>query len=457
MGFPPQDKTFEGVLRDMNVRLDLIERRLSGAGSGTSVGSGAYGVLDPNYRMGGPAKVKVGSDTALSGPYGWRVPYVPNGSRQVSLAWTGSTWEIAGQPDSTPTGGFVPLVLSSKFNGYTTHQLDASWNERIGATRLPTGLIVLSGLLRNDQDTVANEVIATLPPKYRPEYTVIVSVSWNDVHRPLQITPNGDIYFRANIVPAGGYTSLDGIAFWAAESEATGNWVNIGTGGTSFAAGFTNLPAWDGVHGHPAVYTDRYGFVWGRGLVQITAAQSVGNTPMINLPTASRAHMQQHFRTTANEGFALIGSRPEGGGIDWKPPTPGTVGSWVSLYGFAITTPAAATGNAWATPYVYKNNWHRYSAAFPDMGWVRRGDGVVMMRGLVSSGTDKTAITALSGYPEVYPHARRVIISTVSAEAPARVDIRGEQWDQSDGPGEIVARGGTSPTWIAFDSMMYVP
>lgn len=462
----PTARTLDDLLLEYKRDIIELKRRLprsAGLNEGYYYGQSKVGYLEKTYRIGGPARVHVESlDAPLSDYLNWRVGYEPDRGRVVSLEWNGSAWEIAGQPEMAADGsGFWALTLDpAKWANYNAWTLDTQWNERIGATRLPTGLVVLSGLIRALVNLPANDVLTVLPPAFRPEYEVIASVMRSDLFYPISIKPNGEVSFRTGTtVSAGNYINLDGVVFWSADSDATGHWIDIGTGGTSWASGFGSTGAGnDANFGVPAVYQDRYGFVWGRGLARVNTAQSAGDNPMINLPVAMRAHKQQHYRAIANDVHALLGSRPGAGGIDWKPPTGGSVGSWINLSGFGICTPTALSGNPWQDAWQYVNGWNSYNEAqFPRMGWLRRGDGLMMMKGLIAAGGISSAFTNMGGYLEYTPRARTLILQTVSAEQYARINVRGDRYVGGSTPRDILPGQNVSNSWVAFDPVMYVP
>ena len=127
------------------------------------------GVLEPTYRFGN-AKVKV--DGVLSSTtYPWMSPYRPEASREVRLLKTASGFMISGQVDD----GYAPITLSSNWRTYGDKGA-GSWSAPPRAVKLPSGLIVLDGMLASNSAPADASVIGTLPVGFRPENNMIVPV-----------------------------------------------------------------------------------------------------------------------------------------------------------------------------------------------------------------------------------------------------------------------------------------
>jgi hypothetical protein len=304
------------------------------------------------------------------------------------------------------------------------------------------------------QDTV----IGTLPPGYRPEYQMILPVEQGDTAKAVTVYPDGTVRVRSGYT-AGQYVSLDGLAFWAAQSDATGNWVTVGNGGSSFGANFNASNAgYNTTYGYPAFYKDRYGFVWFRGLVTIAVAPTGDNTAIINLPATHRAALEQHFRATANDAYSGLGAQPVNG-LNWKTNSPTGVGGWISLASAVIQTSDAAASNTWITPG-FANGWaNNNTASFPAFGLTLRGDGLIKARGLLNGpATVNLAITNMSGYPEFWPRAHRIITATISNNSRARIDFMGDGENNGRTPRDIAPISGVAAsTWASFDGIQFVP
>lgn len=449
-------------IRETRRRLVALERRQMPSVGEAMPGGHFYGekrvaYLEGTYRGGGRARVRIGSlDAPLSGPYLWTVPYIPNASRVVSLTWNGTAWEIAGQPEVALDGsGYYSILdtLTGTWDTYNAWQLDRAWNERIGVNRLPTGLCVLSGLLRNSGTPSSGEVIATLPPQCRPERDIIVTINHGDSAKALTINANGTMTARTTW-NSSAYLNLDGVCFWAADSEATGNWITVGTGGSSFGANFTNHDV--AVWGSTRFYKDRYGWTWFDGMVKITATVSADNTNIISVPAAYRSLEELHMIGTSNDNFAGFGARNTDG-LNWKGGSPGSINSWFSVSGVAVLTADADTGSKWYTSRALANSWASHGAIFPDLSWTRREDGLVQFRGLISGGSTTSAPTNYSGFPEIYPKARRIILPTLSNTVRGRWDFMGDNEDSGRNAHDVLPTAGISSAWASLDPIRYVP
>lgn len=427
-------------------------------GGGTVTPTHAWGVLDATYRTGGKAKVRIDGDAALSGPYEWQTTYIPGASRRVSLAWSGTEWIITGQVESGGNSGFAALALGSGWGSYSARTLVRDWNEKIGSYRLPTGLVVLTGLAFSINAPANNTLVGTIPDSsHWPEYETIMWCDYADLARTITITVDGRILTRGTGWAAAQYLNLDGLCYWAKDSEATGNWMNVGTNGSTLGAAFTTNSSWNTTHGYPAFYKDRYGFVWFRGLVQIATTLSADNTPIVALPAAYRAYLEQHFRSSSNEGYCGLGANPSTG-LNWKVSPTTAVGNWVNLNGAVLNTADANTLNTWFAPSSLQNSWQNYNpATFPPAGWMRREDGLVKFRGLINGGSTTTQFASMDGYPELYPRARRLILGTISNQARARIDLQSDTEDSGRNPRSLLPASGVSNAWLSLDGIQYVP
>ncbi|WIC89442.1 minor tail protein [Microbacterium phage BAjuniper] len=418
-------------------------------------GQTVTGVLAYNYRTGGRAMVHVGGlSQPATGPYHWQSEYVPAGSREVTLVWTGTTWEIQAQREYVSR-----LSLNtSEWAMYGPIQLDRAWNDRLTATRLPTGLVVLGGLLRGKATPAAGNVIATIEdPACWPELPVVLPVEYGDQPRGIIVYPNGEIRSEGPAI-ATQYLSLDGVAYWAAQSEATGNWTAVGAAGSgsSFNTGFGHFQT--GTYGPVSYYKDRYGFVWFRGLIAINAAVSADNTNMVILPASHRASSEQHYRSISWGQYGGIGARTTDG-LNWKPGSIGSAGTYMSPSGAVITTTDALSLNLWWEPNSsLLNSWSQYGNGFPWLTLTRRGDGLVKLRGMIAGGVQGAAITNLVGNDECLPRGKRLILPSIANNARGRMDVNGAQEDSGRSPKDlfwISAAAGVS--WVSLDSMFYVP
>ncbi|QYC53805.1 minor tail protein [Microbacterium phage EugeneKrabs] len=399
-------------------------------------------LLPVNARSGGKTKVKVNGVLSTT-EYPWLSNYSPQGSREVRLLKDREQWYISGQVSDD----CYDLTLATNWYGYGTMSNDTTFNERITIRQLPSGLAVCTGLLRSGVAVAGGTTIATFPAHLAPSHTLILPVIQGDLAKTVEIRPDGQIVARAGFVNS--YLSLDGLAWWPA---GTATWTDVGSGGSAWGAGFGPYPnpeTW----GTAGFYKDPYGFVWAKGLVQVTVASPTDNKNMISLPATHRVDKEQHVRAAANDDYGSIGAQP-GNGINWKPGSPGTVGAWISLSGSVWVTAEALSNNPWYTPNM-GNSWIQTSASFPWPGTVRREDGLCLSKGLISSGT--LATRAMVAEEEAWPTGGRIIIASSSNATQSRLDI-GSIRDME----AVVQHGGLVPrlgsnSWWSLDGLKWVP
>lgn len=449
MAYPPKDKTWEGTMKALDKRLVRQERRQNRDNGWVGQGNMTMGFLPATYR--GWGKTPVVIDGVLSTEaYGWAVPYDPQGPRLVRLVFDGTTWVIVGQ--SVDETIMLPYD-DTKVDIYAERAGDTVWNLRPRATLLAlSGLVVLSGMMMTIGTQPAGTVIATLPVGMRPPYTLMFGIEYGDAARTLGINANGQVILISAPPSANAYVSLDGIAFHAA---GYGTWTNVGDGGSSFGANFGNWP--DANYSPCQFYKDPWGFVWNRGLARVNVATAGDNTPIVNLPATHRTNLEAHFRSTGQDTYAGLGASVAGG-VTWKAGSPGVVGNWISLTGAVIATTDSLTLNPWKTIKVFSNGWVAYApGTFPAPAYVRRADGLVMLKGLTGSGTINTKQTSLT-QEEMWPAGGRIIIAAIANQARARLDIFSARDTEAGtgGPGTMTARS-ASNAWFAWDGLKWLP
>ena len=406
-------------------------------------------LLPATYR-GGPTQVKI-NGVLSSATYEWLTPYVPGGSRTVKLKKIGSTWYITGQDQK----GYYRFQLNDA--EWTTHSdatATTAFSSRARVTRLVSGIVSLSGVLRARGTTPDLTLVGTLPADCRPDFDMIYPVEHGDVARAVTIKANGDILTRGGAWSSDQYLTLDGISFPAA---GVATWTTVGSGGSSFGSSFSDDAGFNAQYGAPAFWKDPYGFVWFRGLVKAIATVSADNTRIIDLPSTHRAHLEQHYRGTANNGYSGFGSRPNNG-LNWKPSSPGTIGDWYSLSGFVINTADSQANNPWVNPAKFANGWERNGVTYPNGSYLLREDGLCLMQGLMVSGTIGTRVMSLRDN-EMWPRDGLIILAGMSNNARGRIDIGGEReaLGGQNEPGSVVFTQGDSGAWVSLDGKTWVP
>lgn len=455
MTFPPIRKDFEGLLTDTRDRLTIVERRLRGVGF---IGDTAQvkAQLDPIYRGPGPAKVDFGDGAGLVGPYSWQTPYVPSGSRTVTVAFrrdaSGAlTPIIIGQDD----GNKLPITLATGWGTYNDATSDNKWAAPTVSQRLSSGIVVLSGLIRNNGSYAAGSLIAQLPPGHRPDSAMVFGINSNDFAKYLTIHPNGDISFGEGPITTS-WISLDGIAFPAAGVATWTPFDPQGTAGSdhTLANGWTNFISGGGSYGLASYWKDPYGFVWLSGMLK--GGATADNTIMANLPTSHTAYKTHHIATASavagntTSFFGVIGHGITVPGVSYKAGSVGNV--WVSLSGATLVTPDAWNNNPWQQ-MVLANGWLYYNppSDYPSVSTLRRGDGLGVLHGMMRAGT----IAARAMFiPAVAIPPRRLLMQTVSNAARGRIDIHGYESDGGE-RGAFIPQQGGNP-WFSTDSIKYM-
>lgn len=442
-------RTPEGYFGDQAEQIEELQRRLA---LGPAVppfpaqGTIRSAFLPVTYRGWGPTAVVI--DGVLSTDvYNWATPYIPNAARMVRLVSDGTTWIIMGQVSDETV--YLPFD-ETKFDIYGERSVDVVWNLRPRATKLAlSGLVVLSGMMLEVGTQPNGVVLGTLPVGMRPSHILVFPIEYGDSARALYISPNGNISVSSP-PSANAYLSLDGIAFHPA---GVGTWTAVGSSGSAFATGFS---AWSA--DYPCeFYKDPWGIVWYRGLVRVTAAQSVNGNPMINVPAPYRAHATQHFRTTANDVHGAIYVN-DTSGVTWMVGSPATVGAWISLTGAVAVSTDALTLNPWKNIKGWANGWAAYGGVFPTPAYCRRADGLVMMKGLTNSGTVNTKQTSLT-QEETWPSGGRIILAAISNQQRARMDVfsaRDNEASTGGTMGSVFARG-TAASWFSWDGLKWLP
>lgn len=403
------------------------------------------GLLEHSYR-GGPAKVRMDGVWSTEA-YPWATPYVPHGSRSVRVLRVGSSWVIAGQTEDA-----VSIDLNyANYVLYGDYTNTSTWANRARAVKLPSGLVVLSGLLIGKGVPPVDTPIGWLPPGYRPDTVMMFATEYGDTSRVIRVMPSGLIMMLGSIaLPSNAYVSLDGIAFWAA---GVASWTPIGSGGSSWGANFEADGPWSVTYGAPAFYKDVYGTVWFRGLARVKVATSVDNTLIANLPETHRPFKEEHQRVGARDMFGLIGTKPDTG-LLWKTGSPGAVGSWLSLCDVRIRTIESNSRILWVDKTYKSSGWGDYNvSSFPAGAYALREDGLRMLSGLINGGSIPSAAW-VNPERELWPSNGRIIIPTASVGNRARLDLHGVN-DYMGTPGSVLVSQG-STGWTSLDGRVWI-
>lgn len=402
------------------------------------------GVLPAEYR-GGPTKVKI--DGVLSTvAYNWLGRYDPFGSRQVRLVRTSSGYLISGQVEDYS----VPLAYNNANWGPYSEGAAGTWTGGARATKLPSGIVVLGGMLVSTSAPPDSQIIAYLPPGYRPDKAGLFPVEMGETSCVVYIHTNGEIRVYGTGWPSS-WLTLDGIAF---PSAGTATWTSVGDGGSSWGANFESNAGWVAEYGDPAFWKDPYGFVWYRGLARIKVATSTDNTLIFNLPSTHRSSIQEHVRGCANAGYGGVGSLPASG-LVWKPGTPGNVGGYVSLCGIITKTAQAYSDNPWLfkAPRM-SNNWVAYNASLTQPRYLLREDGLRVLSGMIGGGTVGASCFYFRDL-EMIAEKGRLTIPAMATNARARITVMPSWIDGDQARTALIIENGSN-TWFSLDNRVWV-
>jgi len=442
------DSALRQTVADNTRRVSSLERNIEL--TTLPIGSITQGLLDPAWLGPGPARVTFLSGGGLSADkYEWLGEPKHWGNRIVNLTWTGTTWMIQGHAHTEGLGGKLDLypLLNTGWQSYNLR--NGISPERYAVPRvqrLSSGIVLLSGLIGYGPSSVGS-VLFTLPPMYRPDFPMIFPANNGDNPRTLTVHSDGRVMVEGGNWIANTYVSLDGIAFPAAGVAA---WTEVGAAGSgsAFMNGWTgyNTATW----GKPAYWKDPYGIVWFRGLVGGGNSTS-DNFQMFSLPSSHQSHSQSHTKASAGSAFGYIsGLNGANQGVSWKNGT--SSGVWVSLGGVTLVTTDGLNNNPWKTlPMV--NGWVQYPGGFTQAAFLRRDDGLAMLKGLIGSGLFPGKIANLGSH--MLPEAG-VILAGVSAALYHRMDINGMLAGNEDDRGRISATAGGGSSWVSLDGQMWM-
>lgn len=140
------------------------------------------------------------------GQRGPRGPQGPPG--QAGSAGDGTASPAAVEP-------WKPLAFAADWSNYST---GASAYLVAQYRKDQQGRVHLRGLVKKDVGVpVADDVIATLPPGYRPSGRTVFAVAGGDAldkYGRADVLANGDIHFIIGGTTEADFTSLDTISFW---------------------------------------------------------------------------------------------------------------------------------------------------------------------------------------------------------------------------------------------------
>lgn len=416
-----------------------------------------YGMIEADYR-GGFCDVRLESDYNDNVAAGevisanWITPYIPTKSRRVRIIPVvgiyGLEFHIVGQEEDKRY--FSPNL--TYFREFSDHKQRLSYSSRIRADLLPSGLVVVSGMLNTVQAVPAGTVLATLEQGVRPSVDMLFLANSNDTHNSLTVKSNGQIVVN-NAMANNSWISLNKIVFWAA---GYGNWVNI-TPATGFRADTVQYPT----YGAPQYYVDDHEFVWFRGIIEPSATIPAGDNLVFSLPEDARSFVRQHQAACNFAGFAPV-ELSNTTGMILKPPL-----STSTAQGFSFASCFGINQNAFDfnkavlyTPYDMISPWVRHTASLPPWSYGMREDGLRFLSGMVRGGTGTASPLGVFHEPEYAPEEGRLAFWGTGNHAFNRIDVLGSKPDfELDGRYSSVLSQtiANSSHWLSLDGTCWIP
>lgn len=346
-------------------------------------------------------------------------------------------------------------------------------------TKSRAGIVAFNGMWGVNYTTIpAGGILGWVTPDCAPDFQMDFVCQSSAGHVSLRVMPDGSIRTR-NSLANGGWISLSSIAYPAVGTPWTpfagnGTWSNgFGEGG-------------DVNTGDCAYYLDWYGFAWFKGVTKTstpttnTAVMFTFSDPLMK--TYNGSQYRYASSAVSSTGFSNLGSKSNT--IQWLLGSSQSANASFSLA--QIRMPVAALGSSWdtstrpgvidpvnnanraigstsrdsttqtdqsfirlTTPAEFQNGWDNfndYGAANTNAntGVWSRPDGLVLLQGLMSSGTYNGAAWTLDGGQRP---STRLIFPTVSNSAAARLDVL---------PGSVLPTSGAASSWFSLDCQVVI-
>jgi len=317
---------------------------------------------------------------------------------------------------------WAPMNLAGSWSNYSQPYATAAY------TKTSAGVIFLKGLVRSGSGVIAN-----LPAGYRPAKYIMFQTSSLDVGVRVDVYPDGNVVM---VTGNNGWYSLDGIAFMPASTTYTA---------PTFQNGWINHDAtWQSA----GYMTDSLGRVQLTGLVR--AGTYTSGTPIFTLPAGSRPSEYMHVLNDMSDTVAHFGV-DAAGNVAAK----GYGNGYHSLQ-YMFYPAGRATGTTCTTQWCalpLQNGWTMYggtSSGFGSPQYTKSADGIVLLKGLVSSGSTPQAIIAT--LPAGYCPKERLLMATISNNAYSRLDVI----RQADGSCQLAPQTGSSTVWFSLDDLRFI-
>lgn len=411
----------------------------------------AIALLDPAYVGPGRARVYFNLDsTELSGPFEWKGTYYSWGNRVVNMVRREGVWFIEGHTSETLSpdgsrgyGGVTNLNPVNNWKHYSEFNGTYQYGN-IRAQRLPSGIVVLSGMVQGGNTDMAT-LLTALPVGFRPDIATIFPMFNGGVWKGIAVGGSGAVYIISSMDDS--YSTLDGIAYPAA---GVADWTEIGSAGSgsSFSNGW--VPYQPAGYGTPAYWKDPYGFVWYRGL--ISSGTQGSDALLATIPASHRPAANEHHSSVCSNQYGAVGISSTSG-LLWKQGNVGSVGTgYTSLGGISSVTSDALTLNNWVT-HPFFDGWSNYDGIHTTAAFTRRKDGLSVAKGLVKGGSVGANSRITTVPPRQLPSSIGIHPRPVSGAA-GRLDIFGHR-SATSSMGMINVNTGTNG-FVSLDGMKWV-
>jgi hypothetical protein len=365
------------------------------------------GVVTTPYYTSGPAEVTLSNSTIITATHIYSEARIVTGD-QVLVVRDGASWSIIAKINTTaeyPSWYSLPLSNSwvdfgsvYGFSGLNTPSAGVKF------TRTASGIVLVKGLVKSGTIT-AGSIIGTLPIGFRPTKDQwFQSMQAGNLGRNLKVKQNGEIVTGPNSGDSS-YVSLSDIWFHADNTQTY-------TALTSPLNGW-NLTS-DSTLQVPGYFLDTDGIAFVRGAMG-TIGTTTNTTLLFSMPSGLNSIQARHMmsaNSTANASFSYI-DQTNGYLYGQIAGTTPTNFHWRAIYD-------VASGGPLFTPGSYTNSWQRYSSLFPDAAFYKRADGLVVLKGFISTGALGTSAFTL---PKGYRPAQNLIMSRIANSGAGRLDI----------------------------------
>ncbi|MFZ1301178.1 MAG: hypothetical protein WAQ27_01185 [Candidatus Microsaccharimonas sp.] len=322
-----------------------------------------------------------------------------------------------------------PLVLSGDWTQYGgTAYASAEFS------RTSTGLVVLKGLVKKSTTAANGDIIATLPPGYRPTGRLVFGTATNpNATGRVDIDTDGNVILVAGDA---GYFSLDTVRF-IADSTGMSNVPTYTRNSLTYSNSWTN---YGGVYANASYVVDNKGRVVTQGLA--SSGTTTAGTLITAIPAGSRPAKYQ-ILPSRSTGYSQIGidatsgivARDNNAGFHslnaiWFPASPSPALTWTTM----------TLQSSWVS---YDGGTTHELPQYSKTGT----ENMVTLKGLIKSGTS-TDDTVVATLPVGYRPEGRLMFATTNSGAFTRVDIKAN--------GEITLKGsGIGNTWQSLSGITF--